>query len=93
MEPMPTHVHAYFSVDDIQKIEASAAEEILQSAKRLCDEATVPYVSHTRAGAIAQTIAACTVIIAKGPSLACQLPFRAFDQKHHSVQVLRSKNS
>ena len=60
MESMPTYVHAYFSVDDIQKIEASAAEEILQSAKRLCDEATVPYVSHTRAGAIAQTIAACT---------------------------------
>lgn len=60
MEPMPTHVHAYFSVDDIQKIEASAAEDILQSVKRLCDEATVPYVSHARVGAIAQTIAACT---------------------------------
>lgn len=59
LEPMPTHVHAYFSVDDIKKIEAGAAAEILQPATRLCDEAAVPYVSHARVGAIAPTIAAC----------------------------------
>lgn len=55
LESMPTHVHAYFSVDDIKKIEAGATAEILQPATRLCDEAAAPYVSHARVGAIAPT--------------------------------------
>ncbi|OGS97316.1 MAG: hypothetical protein A3K04_00550 [Gallionellales bacterium RBG_16_56_9] len=58
-EPVPSHVHAYFSVSDIEKMGTDAAEKILQPARRLCDEAAVSCITHARVGPIAQTIAAC----------------------------------
>lgn len=57
--PMPTHVHAYFSINDLKKIEASVSEETLLPARQLCEDTATPYVTHIRSGAIAQTIAAC----------------------------------
>lgn len=68
-EPMPSHVHAYFSAADIEKMGAGEAEKILQPAQRLCEAAAVSCVTQSRTGPIAQTIAdsaaglQCNVII------------------------------
>lgn len=56
-EPVPSHVHAYFSAVDIEKMGAGEAEKTLQPARRLCEAAAVSCTTHARSGQIAQTIA------------------------------------
>ncbi|HTN65324.1 MAG TPA: universal stress protein [Burkholderiaceae bacterium] len=68
-EPMPSHVHAYFSAADIEKMGVGETEKILQPARRLCAETGVSCTAHFRIGPIAQTIAdsaaelQCNVIV------------------------------
>lgn len=58
-DPIPPHLHLNFPVDSIKKAQAKETDQVLLTAKRLCDQAAVSCMVHIRVGAIAQTIADC----------------------------------
>lgn len=56
-DPMPLKVHAAFSVQEIEQMQADEAGRILQPARQILDAEAVPYQFRWRAGPPAREIA------------------------------------
>jgi nucleotide-binding universal stress UspA family protein len=57
-EHLDGKIQAYLPLEKIRKIEAAAADDVLQPVKRILEEADVPYIASTRIGPIAKSIVA-----------------------------------
>lgn len=55
-EHLDGRVQAYLSLEKIKAIEAAAADQILQSARQILDDAGIPYIASVRIGPIAKSI-------------------------------------
>jgi nucleotide-binding universal stress UspA family protein len=54
---MPVGTHAYRSLHEIATLEAAESEQVLKPARSIFDAAHIPYITASRAGPIAPTIA------------------------------------